>query len=314
VRTAVLIPCLDEEPTVGRVVADFRRALPDATVWVFDNDSRDATSRVAAEAGATVVRVPRRGKGHVLAQALARVDADAYVLVDGDATYPADRVRDLLAPIEAGLEHHVVGARQAQDPSAAYRPLHGAGNRLVTFLVNRIFRTRLKDVMSGYRAFSREVARNVPVLAGGFDVETEFTLQSLEKGFGVVEIPVAYAARPPGSRSKLSTFRDGFRVLARVVTILKDFRPFAFFGGLALATAALSLLAAWPAIQDYVEHRYVYHVPLAVLAGVLGVVAVVLLGIGTVLATMNARFRELHALARRDRLRAAAGTQSPTKS
>ena len=300
-RVAVLIPCFNEAPTVATVVADFARELPHATIYVFDNNSTDETAAVAARAGAVVIPEKRQGKGHVMASMLAGVDADVYVLVDGDATYPADRVHDLLDPIARKRADHVVGARRAVAPDKAYRRFHTFGNRMVTFLVNRIFGTALEDVMSGYRAFTRDVALNVPILSSGFDVETEFTLQTLEKGFVIVETPVPYLERPAGSVSKLSTYRDGARVLLRVATILKDFRPFSFFAGLAGVTAVLSLLAGYRPIADYVRERYVYHVPLAILAAVLGVISVGLLQTGIVLATMNARFRELHALRRRTR-------------
>ncbi len=299
-HVAVLVPCYNEASTVARVVSDFARELPGAPIYVFDNNSTDGTAGVAAAAGAIVVPEKRQGKGHVMAAMMARVDADLYVLVDGDSTYPADRVHDLIAPVVNQRADHVVGARRAVDADQAYRPFHAFGNRLVTFLVNRIFSTRLEDVMSGYRVFSRDVAMHVPLLSGGFDVETEFTLQSLEKGFVIAEVPVAYAARPEGSVSKLSTFRDGARVLLRVVTILKDFRPFTFFASLAAAIALLSLACGYLPVAEYVRERYVRRVPLAVLAAVLGGISVGLFQTGIILATLNARFRELHALRRRE--------------
>lgn len=298
---AVLIPCYNEALTVEAVVADFRAQLPDARIYVFDNNSTDGTADKARAAGATVLREKRQGKGFVMASMMEKIDADLFVLVDGDSTYPADRVHDLIAPVLEQRADQVVGSRQAVDPNKAYRPFHTLGNTLVTFLVNRIFATNLRDVMSGYRVFTREVALNVPILSGGFDVETEFTLQTLEKQFVIVEVPVAYLERPQGSVSKLSTYRDGFRVLRRIGTILKDFRPFTFFGGLAGFIAFLSLLAGYEPIADYVRERYVYHVPLAILAAVLGSISVGLFQTGLLLATMNARFRELHALRRRDR-------------
>lgn len=298
-RVVILVPCFDEAPTVGDVVRDFAREVPEAAIYVIDNNSTDETARLAAEAGAHVLTEKRQGKGHVVSGALARIDADLYVMVDGDGTYPADRVRDLVAPILDGRADHVVGRRIAKDASA-YRAFHTMGNRLVTFLVNRIFGTALEDVMSGYRAFTREVARTVPLVAAGFDIESEFTLQTLEKAFVLEEIDVAYLPRPAGSESKLSTFRDGGRVLLRIATILKDFRPMAFFTTLSVGTLALSGLCGWPPIADYIEKQYVDHVPLAVLAAALGVVGLNLLGVGVVLTTINARFRELHALRRRD--------------
>ncbi len=296
---AVLVPCYNEELTVRKVVEDFRAELPDARIYVFDNASDDATASIAKEAGAIVIPEPRRGKGHVIASMFQQVDADIHVMVDGDDTYPAASVHDLIRPILEGRADQVIGARRAADPTKAYRPLHTFGNRLVTFLVNRVFRSGLEDVMSGYRAYTRELANTVPVVSAGFDIETEFTLQCLEKQFLLVETPIVYTERPEGSESKLSTFRDGYKVLRRILTILKDFRPFAFFGTLSLIVALLALLAGSVPILDYIQHRYVYHVPLAVLAGVLGLAAIVLLGVGILLATINARFREVHCLWRR---------------
>lgn len=299
-RIAVLIPCFNEETTVGKVIADFRTELPGADIYVFDNNSTDATARVAAEAGARVVLETRQGKGFVLAAMLETVRADLLVLVDGDSTYPASKVHELLEPIRRGRADQVVGARRPEGPGRGYRRFHGFGNRMVTFLVNRVFQTRLEDVMSGYRAFSGQLAHAVPVLSGGFDVETEFTLQSLEKGFRIEEVPVPYFQRPQGSESKLSTFRDGARVLFRIGRILKDFKPFAFFGTLGVICGLLSLVTGYPAIDDYVRYRYVYHVPLAILAGFLGTIGIGLFLSGVLLATLTGRFREIHALRRRD--------------
>jgi glycosyltransferase involved in cell wall biosynthesis len=298
-RIAVLIPCYNEEFTVARVIRDFRAQLPEAEIVVFDNNSTDGTSAIAAAEGAVVVREAKQGKGYVVAAMLNKIDADIHVMVDGDCTYPADRVHDLIAPVAEGRADQVVGARRAVDPGKAYRPLHGLGNRVVTSLVNSVFGSHLGDVMSGYRAYTRELAQSVPVLSGGFDIETEFTLQCLEKGFVIVEVPVAYHERPEGSHSKLSTYRDGFRVIVRIVRILKDFRPFLFFGGLAVASALLCLLCGYLPVMDYIRERYVYHVPLAVLAGFLGTISIGLLQTGVVLATINTRFLELSALHRR---------------
>jgi glycosyltransferase involved in cell wall biosynthesis len=284
-------------------VHSFAEHLPAARIFVFDNNSTDGTAAEAEAAGAIVITEKRQGKGHVLASMFGMIEADFYVLVDGDCTYPPENVQDLLAPLLQGRADHVVGARRAVDPHKAYRLFHSWGNRMVTFLVNRIFATSLEDVMSGYRAFTREVAWNVPLLSGGFDVETEFTLQTLYHGFIIREVPVVYHVRPPGSSSKLSTFRDGARVLVRIASILKDFRPFTFFGCLSAAVAGLSLLAGYLPIADYIRERYVYHVPLALLAAVLGSISVVLLQTGIVLTTMNSRFRELHVLRRRQGMR-----------
>jgi glycosyltransferase involved in cell wall biosynthesis len=298
-RIAVLIPCFREETTVGQVVRAFRRELPDAGIWVYDNGSDDRTVEAAREAGASVRIESRRGKGNVVQAMLRDVDADYFVLVDGDSTYPAESVHDLLAPLRDGSADQVVGARRAAGEGRPYPAFHPLGNLVVTFLVNRIFGTRLEDVMSGYRAFHREVARNVPLTAAGFDMETEWTLQTLEKGFTVTEVPVAYRERPEGSHSKLSTIRDGVRVLWRILTILKDFRPLAFFGGLAALSAVLSLLCGVLPVMEYVRERYVHRVPLAVLAGFLGTIALGLLQTGVVLSSLNNRLLEMHRLRRR---------------
>ena len=306
-RVAILIPCFREERTVGDVVRAFRAELPDAAIWVYDNGSDDRTANVAMQAGARVRVERRRGKGNVIQAMLRDVDADVYVLVDGDSTYPAPAVHDLIAPVRTGEADMVVGARRAAAEGSPYPRLHPLGNRLVTFLVNRMFGASLEDVMSGYRAFHREVARNVPLTASGFDVETEWTLQSLEKGFTIAEVPVIYRERPEGSHSKLSTFRDGARVLWRIVTILKDFRPLVFFGGLAACSAVLSLLCGVLPVMEYVRERYVHRVPLAILAGFLGTIALGLLQTGVVLSSLNNRFLEMHRLRRRRAGRPAKG-------
>lgn len=298
---AVMIPCFNEAATIGTVVAAVRQELPAAEVYVFDNGSTDGTPDAARQAGARVMFETRRGKGFVVAAMLERVAADLYVLIDGDGTYPVAKVHDLLRPILAGEADQVVGARHVEDASHAYQPFHQTGNRVVAFLVNRIFGTSFEDVMSGFRAFTVEVADHVPFLSGGFDVETEFTLQTLEKGFVIAEVPVPFRERPTGSVSKLSTWRDGARVLVRIVTILKDFRPFTFFGVLAVGAAGLSLACGILPIRDYVVERYVHHVPLAILAGILGSIAIGLLQTGVVLATLNARLMEFHRLRRRSR-------------
>ena len=298
-RIAVLIPCHNEELTVERVILDFRRELPSADICVFDNNSDDRTAELAFSAGARVIFEPRQGKGFVVSSMLNKIDADIYVMVDGDCTYPADRVHDLLAPILAGHADQTVGIRQAVDSGAKGRPMHAMGNHLVTALVNSVSRSRLTDVMSGYRVFTRELAQSVPVLSGGFDIETEFTLQCLEKGFVIREIPVPYSERPEGSFSKLSTYRDGFLVILRIGNILKNFRPMVFFGALSLGCMMLSLFCGYWPVMEYIREKYVHKVPLAALAGFLGTIAIGFLLTGVVLATINARFLEMTVLHRR---------------
>ena len=236
---AVLIPCFNESCTIGKVVADFKKELPQATVYVFDNNSTDDTAAIARSAGALVIREIKQGKGFVVAAMLSKVSADYYVMVDGDDTYAADRVNNLLKPVMEGNADMVVGQRLVAYTTTAFRPFHVFGNHLVVSLINLIFSTKLTDVMSGYRAFTREVAVSLPIVASGFDVETEMTLQLLYRGYVIKEVQVPYKERPEGSSSKLSTFRDGAIVLLKIMGIFKAYKPLTFFGGLGL----ISLLA-----------------------------------------------------------------------
>ena len=306
---AVVIPCHNEAPTIGKVVDDFLRALPGARVIVFDNCSTDDTSTVAVEHGAEVLFEPRLGKGYVVESILDRVDADVYVMVDGDDTYPAERVGDLLAPVLAGEAHMAVGARVAAEGEAAFRVLHVAGNRLVRRLVNWVGRAKLTDILSGYRAFTRHVAERLPVVSAGFEIETEMTIQMLYYGMRIVEVPVAYRARPAGSRSKLRTFRDGSRVLWKIFSLFRAFKPLTFFGAAGAVLFVLGLLAGIPPVHDYMTspQGYVRHVPLAILATGLMILSAGCVFLGIILHAVNWRLRELHnVLARRREGRAKA--------
>jgi glycosyltransferase involved in cell wall biosynthesis len=294
----VLIPCHNEALTVGKVVDDFRRELPRAAVVVVDNGSTDATAATATAHGATVLKEPRRGKGFAVETMFDYVDADVYVMVDGDDTYPADRVHDLLAPVLAGEADMAVASRLAGHDQESFRPLHVWGNNLVRGLVNRVGRAHLTDILSGYRAMTRDVVARLPVVASGFEVETELTLQMLYYRRRLVEVPVAYGRRPQGSASKLRTFRDGARVLWRIFTLFRAFKPLTFFGSLALLLAGLGLLAGIPPIHDYLTDPtdFVRHVPLAILATGLMMLAAGCLFVGVVLHAVNWRLMELHSV------------------
>jgi glycosyltransferase involved in cell wall biosynthesis len=229
-RIVVVIPCYNEEQTISKVVGDFRANLPEAEVIVLNNRSTDRSAEFAALAGAVVVHVPRQGKGSVVRHIFRELDADVYLMVDGDDTYPADRAKDLVQPI---LEHSadmVIGDRLSKGSYASEnkRPFHGFGNSLVCGLVNFCFNSNIKDVMTGYRALSRRFAQNVPILSDGFEVETEMTIRCLDRKLSILEIPITYRDRPQGSYSKLNTFHDGIRVIRTVFTILKTYRPFLF--------------------------------------------------------------------------------------
>ena len=297
----MLVPCFNEEATIGPVVRDFRKALPDAGVYVFNNASTDRTAAMAGEAGATVVESPRKGKGHVVMHMFREVDAEWYLMVDGDSTYPAASAPDLLNVARETGADMVIGRRvtPADELLRAYRPMHQLGNRLVCGLIRATFASPVQDVFSGYRVFSREFAKTVPLAATGFDTEVEMTLQALSKGYRVTEIDVPYTSRPSGSVSKLNTYRDGARVLAAFFGILRDYRPLLFFGTLALILAVASLLAGMAPVIDYINYHYVYRVPLALLATGLGVLSALSASIGLILQTQLRYHNEVFGLLRR---------------
>jgi glycosyltransferase involved in cell wall biosynthesis len=300
-RVAVLVPCHNEEATVGRVVRDFRDALPDARVYVFDNASTDRTAEEAAAAGAVVVASPRKGKGHVVMQMFREVEADWYVMVDGDSTYPATSAPGLLQAARREGADMVIGRRvtPATELARAYRPMHQLGNRMVCRLIRATFGSPVRDVFSGFRVFSSDFVKTAPLAATGFDTEIEMTLQALSKGYRVTEADVPYTSRPSGSVSKLNTYRDGARVLAAFFGIFRDHRPGLFFGLLAAALALASLAAGLAPVIDYVRFQYVYRVPLAVLATGLAVLAALSASIGLILQTQLRYHNETHALLRR---------------
>jgi glycosyltransferase involved in cell wall biosynthesis len=298
-RVAVAIPCYNEAPTIAKVVSDFRAQLPDAEILVFDNDSSDGSAACAQAAGARVVREKRRGKGYVMQSILETVDADLCVVVDGDDTYFADDLPKLMEPVLADAADMVVGDRLRDASSSALNDLHRFGNRAILWIINFVFRTGFKDVLSGYRVMSRAFMRSVPLIAGGFETETELTLQAMEKGMLILEVPIRYRARPEGSFSKLSPFADGYRILITMAVLLRNHRPLYFFSVLAsllvvadlayLTAFAASLLPSWPRL-----------VHALVLSGTLAV-AVGLVVLGVVLNAVNAGFREMVALGRRPR-------------
>jgi len=301
----IVIPCLNEAATIGRVVTDFKRALPQATVIVFDNSSKDASAETAEAAGAVVIRVPRQGKGYVLRYAFDRVKADVYVVVDADDTYPADQVSLLMAPVLRGECDMAVGARDHFAQPDAIRPLHRWGNRLIVGFLNLSFGTRLRDILSGYRVLSGDMVRELPLLAPGFEVETELTLETLERGFRVLEVPVQYRRRPHGSVSKLSSFKDGYRILMTIMTLLRDYRPMTFFTILAAAITLLGLSGGAVVLTDYLRTGLVPRLPLAILSATLILLASVFFATGFVVSAINRRFAEAAALSgrwREDRL------------
>ncbi|MCI0451161.1 MAG: glycosyltransferase [Candidatus Latescibacteria bacterium] len=278
-----MLPCYNEAVTIAKVVADFREALPFADVYVFDNDSSDDTARLAREAGAIVVASPRRGKGNVVRHMFATVDADIYVMADGDGTYPAHMSPALIRILKDANADMVVGTRLQDNEARSFRALHEFGNRFVARLISTLFSASLTDVLSGFRVFRRHFVRALYLRSNAFEIETEITLQALVKQRVVREVPVHYGTRPHGSHSKLNTWSDGVLVLKSVLLIFRDYKPLAFFSVASGVCFVLGLIAGWPPVKDYIDIRYVNHVPLALLAAALEVLAVLFLGIGLIL-------------------------------
>lgn len=293
---AVAIPCYQEALTIGKVVADFRRELPAAHIYVYDNNCTDGTGEIAAKAGATVIREKRQGKGYVVAAMFEQIQEDILVMVDGDDTYEAGHIHKLLEPVLRGDADMTVATRLTSHGDKSFRPLHVAGNQMVCGIINWMFKSKVSDIFSGYRAFSREAARQIPVTTKGFDIETELTLQALYRGQVIKEMPAPYRARPTGSFSKLNTFSDGVRVLLRLFLIVKSYKPLTFFGGIALALFALGLLAGALPIYEFITEHYVHRVPSAILAASLVMLSFFSLGLGLILNSMNLRLLEIEQL------------------
>jgi hypothetical protein len=294
-RVAVLIPCYNEAAAIGAVVSDFRRALPTATVYVYDNNSTDDTRKIASDAGAVVRSEHLQGKGNVVRRMFADIEADVYVLVDGDGTYDApsaERMVRLL--LDDSLD--MVNAARVAVTELAYRPGHAIGNRLLTGAVAAIFGDRIRDMLSGYRALSRRFVKSFPALASGFETETELTVHALELRLPIAEIDTPYRDRPAGSQSKLRTFRDGVRIVRTIVLLVKEERPLKFFSLTAAVLATTSTILAWPLLTSYLETGLVPRLPTAVLVTGLMVLAFMSVVAGLVLDTVTLGRRELKRL------------------
>ena len=295
-RVAVLLPCHDEEAAIGETVAGFRAALPDATIYVYDNNSRDRTIAVARAAGAIVRSEAMQGKGHVVRRMFADIEADIYVIADGDATYDAADAPTMIARLIEERLDMVVGVREGAI-DAAYRRGHRAGNRLMTGLLARLFGRSFSDILSGYRVFSRRFVKSFPVLSTGFEIETEISVHALELRMPVGEVPTRYGARPAGSVSKLATWRDGLRILNTIIVLFRIERPVLFFGLIAALLAALALLLAVPLVMTYLATGLVPRLPTAVLVTGLMILASLCLFTGLILDTVVRGRREMRRLA-----------------
>jgi glycosyltransferase involved in cell wall biosynthesis len=295
-QVAVLVPCFNEEAAIAKVVADFRAALPDATVYVYDNNSSDRTIAVARDAGAVVRRETRQGKGHVVRRMFADVDADVYVLVDGDATYDAPSAPKMIAQLVAERLDMVVGKRVEQS-TGSYRPGHRFGNQLLTGFLWAVFGRTFADMLSGYRVFSRRFIKSFPVLSDGFEIETELSVHALELALPLAEVDTPYYARPEGSFSKLNTWRDGLRILGTIIRLYRSERPLRFFGAIGITLAIVSLGLAVPIFVTYLEQGIVPRLPTAVLSTGLMILSVLSISSGLVLDTVTRGRREMKLLA-----------------
>lgn len=292
-NVAVLIPCYQEEKTIARVVQQFQEYLPDADIYVFDNNSSDRTVEEAVNAGAIVLHERRQGKGHVVRSMFGRVDADIYVMVDGDGTYPADVVERLIEPIRQGEADMVIGSRLHEGSDSEFRFLNRIGNHIFLVLLNSMFRVRLTDLLSGYRVFSRTLVRSLALFGGGFETETEMTIKALERGFSIVEVPVNLSRRHEESQSKIRIVHDSLMIVSTILTLFRDYRSLSFFGGLGLVLLGLSLVPGIWVFIDYYESGFVHRLPSAVLAVGLVVTASLSICVGLILHTISRRFREL---------------------
>jgi glycosyltransferase involved in cell wall biosynthesis len=293
---AVLVPCYNEEAAIGKVVADFRSALPDAAIYVYDNNSTDRTVEAAAKAGATVRREQHQGKGRVVRRMFTDVDADIYVLVDGDATYDAPSAPAMIEKLVSERLDMVCAVRIDRE-EAAYRIGHRAGNRLLTGFVAHVFGETFTDMLSGYRVFTRRFVKSFPVLSGGFEIETELTVHALELELPVGELKTPYYSRPHGSASKLNTWRDGIRILKTVLRLYRFERPMPLFTGFGLSLAIIAIGLAIPIFVTYVQEGVVPRLPTAVLSTGLMVLAFLSIACGVILDTVTRGRRELKLLA-----------------
>jgi glycosyltransferase involved in cell wall biosynthesis len=295
-RIAVLVPCYNEEAAIAKVVADFGAALPTADIYVYDNNSRDQTVAAARAAGAIVRSETLQGKGRVVRRMFGEIEADIYILVDGDATYDAPSARAIALRLVTDRLDMVVGARIDQE-QAAYRLGHRFGNRVLTAFVADVFGKTFTDILSGYRAFSRRFVKSFPVLSGGFEIETELSVHALQLELPVAEIETPYYARPEGSHSKLNTWRDGVRILATIIKLYRSERPLGFFSGIGISLAIMSVGFAIPIVVTYLREGLVPRLPTAVLSTGLMIIAALAITCGLVLDTVTRGRREIKLLA-----------------
>lgn len=293
-KIAVLIPCYNEELTIEKVIKDFRKELPEADIYVYNNNSKDKTKEIAIKSGAIVVDEYKQGKGNVVRSQFRDIEADIYVMVDGDDTYPVEFVHQLIEPVRNGQADMTIGDRLSNGTyqKENKRPFHEFGNNLVKKAINVLFDTKLKDIMTGYRVFNKRFVKNMPVLSPKFEIETEMSLYALDKKYIIKEIPIVYRDRPEGSSSKLNTVGDGIKVVKTIARMFKDYKPFKFFGLIALILFIIGLVIGIPVLVEFFKTAYITKVPSAILAtGFMGLAAVSL-QCGIVLDTITRQHKE----------------------
>lgn len=268
-KIAILIPCYNEAKTIEKVVKDYRKAIPMADIYVYDNNSTDGTDKIARKAGAIVRYEYRQGKGNVIRTMFRDIDADCYLMIDGDDTYPAESAVEMCELVLSGRADMVIGDRLSSTYFVENKRLfHNFGNKIVRFSINFLFKNKVKDIMTGYRAFSYEFVKGFPVLSKGFEIETEMTIHAVDKNFKIVEVPVTYRDRPSGSVSKLNTYSDGIKVLNTIAVLFKEYKPFYFFGLISLLLLLLSLIFGVPVIIEFFETGLVPRFPTLIVSGV----------------------------------------------
>ncbi len=297
-KIAVLIPCYNEELTIEKVIKDFKKELPEADIYVYNNNSKDKTEEIAKKSGAIVVNEYKQGKGNVVRSMFRDVEADIYVMVDGDDTYPAEFVHKLIEPVRNGEADMAIGDRLSNGTyqKENKRHFHEFGNNLVKKAINVLFKTNLKDIMTGYRVFNRTFVKNMPVLSPKFEIETEMSLYALDKKYIIKEIPIVYRDRPEGSDSKLDTVGDGIKVVKTIIRMFKDYRPFAFFSIVALILLIFGLIAGVPVLIEFIKTSYITKTPSAILATGFVSLSAIAFQCGVILDTITRQHKENYEL------------------
>lgn len=296
-KIAILIPCYNEAQTIEKVITDYKKVLPNADIYVYDNNSTDGTDKIAKKAGAIVKYEYKQGKGNVIRSMFREIKADCYLMIDGDDTYPVENAKEMCNLILENKADMVIGDRL----SSTYfkenkRPFHNFGNKIVRFLINKLFNNNVKDIMTGYRSFSYEFVKSFPVLSKGFEIETEMTIHAVDKNFKIVEIPVAYRDRPKGSNSKLNTYSDGIKVLKTIATLFEEYKPAFFFNILSIMLMVISLFFIVPVFAEYYQTGLVPKFPTLIVGCFILLVAILLCIAGIILQVIVKKHKQLYEL------------------